>query len=181
MAFVSFDSAEAISIGTDGFADDGSGSNEANLVDNNTGTTPSAEIRAGMACYKAVIDLGFSVANLDNSNLSIRIFDGVVMEVSGLCVLHPYIDGNSVHASVSEVAAINDDAAYDEFLMPSAWVDELVDVGTDQIAVRFFAVVAGRGRFNELQIEFSQVAVSASVVMHKHQRALQSVNRAGNF
>lgn len=158
MAFVSFDSAQTILIGTNGFADDGTGSNEANLVDGNTGTTAAGEIRAGMACYKAIIDLGFPVDNLDNSNLSIRIFDGVVMTVGGLCVMHPYIDGNSVHASVSQITAINDNAAYDEFLMDSSWVDALADVGTDQIAVRFFASGAARGRLNELQIEFSEVA-----------------------
>ena len=161
MAFVSPDLAQSIVIGTTGTADDGTPTTEGNLNDNNTGTTAGAEIRAGMTCYKITHDLGFPVANLDNSNMRIRIFDGVIMTAGGLCTLYPYIDGNSVHASVSQVVTIVDNGAYDDFALDSAFVDALADVGTDQIAIRMFATGSGRGRFNEIQIEFFEEAGGA--------------------
>jgi len=157
MAFVDATDAQSVGGASDA-ADDAVNNDEPNLNDGNTGTTASAEIRAGMNSYKIIISLGFAFATLDNSNFSVRVFDGAIMD-DGLCDLYPYTDANSVDSGEAVALAIVDDGSYDTVLLPSAFVDALGDLGSDQVAIRL-APSGGRGRFNNIQVEFSGVAVA---------------------
>ena len=135
MAFVSPDLAESVNI-TSETVTDGTIATEANLNDNNTSTTATAEIRQGMRGYKITHDLGFPVANLDT--ISIRIFDGAFMTL-GDVTIYPYSSGDTDVVTGNEVdLVINDDGAYDTVDI-SAMAGDFGDVGTDQISIRLTA------------------------------------------
>jgi len=156
MAYVSPDLAESVGL-SDETVSDGSKATEANLNDNNTSTTASAEIREGMGGYKITHDLGFAVGDIDT--ISIRFFDGVIM-TGGDVVFYPYSSGDTDVVTGNQVqVTIVDDAAYQEHDI-SAMKGDFGDVGTNQISIRLVMDNAGsgRGRFNEIQIEFAETS-----------------------
>jgi len=157
MAFVAPDLAESVAMS--GAQDsDGTKTTEANLNDDDTGSTATNEIRAGMTVYKITHDLGFPVANLDT--LSIRYFDGVIM-TADFTAIYPYSSGDTdVVTGNEEFGFVTDNAAYDEVNL-DAMVGDFGDVGTNQISIRIAWIDplgALRGRFNNIQIDFSEAA-----------------------
>jgi len=155
MVFVSPDLAEALAIS--GAEDtDAAVTTEANLNDDDTGTTATSEIRTGMACYKITHDLGFALAGLDS--LSIRAFDGDIMDL-GDAIIYPYSSGDvDVVTGNEQTLVIADNGAYDTLVLSSAFIGDLQDVGTNQISIRLAYDGVIRGRFNEIQIEFAEAA-----------------------
>ena len=161
MAFLSPDLAEGVLL-TGETVSDGTKNTEANLNDNDTGTQASNEIRQGMSGYKITHDLGFAVANL--ATLSIRVFDGDMMQADKM-VVYPYSSGDTAVVTGNEVTLqIVDNGAYDT-INCDAMVGDFGDVGTDQISIRFVSDDAEnlRGRFNEIQIDFTESAGGLSI------------------
>ena len=129
-----------------------------------------------MGGYKITHDLGFAVANLDT--LSIQFFDGDIMTIEDV-VIYPYSAGDTdVVTGNEQTVRVFDDGAYQSVNLDTM-VGDFGDVGTNQISIRLVAAAAGnlRGRFNEIQIDFTET--SGAIVIPQIPRRQFTIQTGG--
>lgn len=181
MAFVTVDLAESGQFLTSAVADpvgtDATMTTEGNLNDGLTTADASGEIRGNQAKgYKITHDLGFAVADIDT--LAVRVFDGTMMS-GGLCSIFPYTSGDVDVASGNGVeVTIPTTGVWTTFTGTAGFIADLEDVGTNQISIRVVGTTLGsaiRGRFTEIELEFTEAAGGGTILpqmMHAHRQAI---------